>query len=387
MDANFKEARLNYAQMCKEIGDADRSLQYFELALSLESTRSYLPAYNYRAILYLSMGRHFDAINDAKRAFEISSTQESVLALLPNLHLAIGQFSKAEDYFRLLLNSYPDNIGWFQRQIAYYFWSKLDADPKTFCPDADIDPRLKEGTCRKANWRSFMEIPRKRYQGDVDVAPLTKPIGVPDVEDSKILESHKLIEMLGKISPLTSWIQLDAIGFVPNPRQHRQFGLAVLQMAAALREHCRLVKLNISAETLTSSSLSSSSSSLSSSSSSSSSSLSSAPYSSSSPPSSSSSSSAASTSCLAPSPKTMVTSCGLCIPNALASRKYTYHAPSSSGSRISTLSAISRSSSHIFGWRDFFDIAVKWRQVSEPNDPVWWIGKSSYICCSHIKIN
>ena len=28
---------------------------------------------------------------------------------------------------------------------------------------------------------------------------------------------------------------------------------------------------------------------------------------------------------------------------------------------------------HPFGWRDFFDIAVKWRQVSEPNDAVWWI--------------
>ena len=28
---------------------------------------------------------------------------------------------------------------------------------------------------------------------------------------------------------------------------------------------------------------------------------------------------------------------------------------------------------HPFGWRDFFDIAVKWRQFSEPNDPVFWI--------------
>ena len=27
---------------------------------------------------------------------------------------------------------------------------------------------------------------------------------------------------------------------------------------------------------------------------------------------------------------------------------------------------------HEFGWRDFVDISVKWRQVSEPNDPVFW---------------
>eukprot|EP00123_Amoebidium_parasiticum_P009401 comp19447_c0_seq1/m.22602 comp19447_c0_seq1/g.22602 ORF comp19447_c0_seq1/g.22602 comp19447_c0_seq1/m.22602 type:complete len:961 (-) comp19447_c0_seq1:504-3386(-) len=30
---------------------------------------------------------------------------------------------------------------------------------------------------------------------------------------------------------------------------------------------------------------------------------------------------------------------------------------------------------HVFGWRDLFDIAVKWRQYSEPNDPVWWVDK------------
>ena len=30
---------------------------------------------------------------------------------------------------------------------------------------------------------------------------------------------------------------------------------------------------------------------------------------------------------------------------------------------------------HLFTYRDFFDIAVKWRQISEPNDPVWWIDR------------
>eukprot|EP01012_Entosiphon_sulcatum_P042266 TRINITY_DN56241_c0_g1_i1.p1 TRINITY_DN56241_c0_g1~~TRINITY_DN56241_c0_g1_i1.p1 ORF type:complete len:907 (+),score=159.92 TRINITY_DN56241_c0_g1_i1:30-2723(+) len=28
---------------------------------------------------------------------------------------------------------------------------------------------------------------------------------------------------------------------------------------------------------------------------------------------------------------------------------------------------------HEFGWRDLFDIVVRWRQLSEANDPVWWI--------------
>ena len=33
----------------------------------------------------------------------------------------------------------------------------------------------------------------------------------------------------------------------------------------------------------------------------------------------------------------------------------------------------SNSSEHEFGWRDMYDILVKWRQYSEPNDPVWWV--------------
>eukprot|EP01133_Synstelium_polycarpum_P009737 gene9737-11372_t len=32
---------------------------------------------------------------------------------------------------------------------------------------------------------------------------------------------------------------------------------------------------------------------------------------------------------------------------------------------------------HPFGWRDLYDIAVRWRQFSEPNDPVWWVDRLS----------
>jgi hypothetical protein len=28
---------------------------------------------------------------------------------------------------------------------------------------------------------------------------------------------------------------------------------------------------------------------------------------------------------------------------------------------------------HPFGWRDMYDVCVRWRQLSEPNDPVWWV--------------
>lgn len=30
---------------------------------------------------------------------------------------------------------------------------------------------------------------------------------------------------------------------------------------------------------------------------------------------------------------------------------------------------------HTLGWRDIFDITARWRQYSEPNDPVWWVDR------------
>ena len=30
---------------------------------------------------------------------------------------------------------------------------------------------------------------------------------------------------------------------------------------------------------------------------------------------------------------------------------------------------------HVFGWRDWFDIAIRWRQYSEPMDVVYWLDR------------
>lgn len=30
---------------------------------------------------------------------------------------------------------------------------------------------------------------------------------------------------------------------------------------------------------------------------------------------------------------------------------------------------------HVATWRDVYDVCVRWRQLSEPFDPVWWIDR------------
>ena len=54
-------------------------------------------------------------------------------------------------------------------------------------------------------------------------------VPVPAMRD----EAHKL-RLVELTLPMAQWVQLDAPGFLPNRRQHRMFGLSVLQMGAAL---------------------------------------------------------------------------------------------------------------------------------------------------------
>lgn len=36
---------------------------------------------------------------------------------------------------------------------------------------------------------------------------------------------------------------------------------------------------------------------------------------------------------------------------------------------------IFREGFHVFGWRDVFDTVVRWRQLSEPMDVVYWLDR------------
>lgn len=47
----------------------------------------------------------------------------------------------------------------------------------------------------------------------------------------------------------------------------------------------------------------------------------------------------------------------------------------SESSTSNSLSEDKFSSNRSFSWKDIYSIAVKWRQISEPCDPVFWIDK------------
>ena len=101
---------------------------------------------------------------------------------------------------------------------------------------------------------------------------------------------------------LSKFVQLNTPGFLPNIRQHRQFGLAVLHMAQALREHTLARHRGLA---------------------------------------------------------------GTAVPDVVSSQaKYVGWKPFPG-----------KKGQHVFGWRDYFDIAVRWRQYCEPMDVVYWLDR------------
>ena len=106
-----------------------------------------------------------------------------------------------------------------------------------FSLDCQVDPRLKDGWCKQTrrtagenNWcmpphpyPSIKCSDFQRYQ-------------LPEGEGGISQFDHKL-RLLDLSEHYSDWIQLDCPGFLPNKRQHRMFGLAVLQMSTSLSRH------------------------------------------------------------------------------------------------------------------------------------------------------
>ena len=117
--------------------------------------------------------------------------------------------------------------------------------------------------------------------------------------------------VLRAASPIGPGIQLRCPGFLSNSRQHRMFGLASLELAQLVRGHWDSVKAG---------------------------------------------------------------GAGATVPDAGSSK---WQPQRSGGDKVKAPGGAvgTGPGQHPVGYRDLFDVAVRWRQLSEPNDPVWWIDR------------
>jgi tetratricopeptide (TPR) repeat protein len=168
---------------------------------------------------------------------------------------SLGQFRSAVSQFSRALLLDQTSCCWYQREVALFIWSRLDKSLKTFNLDSEVDPRIKDGWCKRASWRHILPsassnssfLPNERY------VPLTQPKQVSDFDENtpnppdqhtnstpphcekpQLLPSQSptlflprppsskqeaIEKLLHFTAPYGEWLQLRCPGFLPNIRQ------------------------------------------------------------------------------------------------------------------------------------------------------------------------
>ena len=153
----------------------------------------------------------------------------------------IGDYAAAIKAFDTILVEKVHHV-WFRKEMAYYYIYREKKSFKTYNFDDDLRMEVKHGMSQhdafvipnKKSYKSYRTYGAKKMNSD-------------DIENEEIFdfENGKKIEyLLHATKDTAKLIQLDHPGFLPNQRQHRQFGLAVLQISQSLNEHITLLYEN-----------------------------------------------------------------------------------------------------------------------------------------------
>lgn len=176
-----------------------------------------------------------------------SATDLSMLALTAVCFQSMGEYRTAVNYFSKALALDQTSCCWYQREVALALWSKLNKSLKTFNIENEIDPRVKDGWCKRATWRYILPSSSGSTANTVKYIPMVQPKDVPSEEDAPLHTdstvtltstaehsdsghththtcppriSDSMVLALRNITIATGrWMQLSCVGFLPNERQ------------------------------------------------------------------------------------------------------------------------------------------------------------------------
>ena len=167
------------------------------------------------------------------------------------------------EYYDRALSLEPTHFVWFQREVCLVLWRLLDSSLTAFSLDDKVDARLKDGWCKQqpqvahlqvlkalelntssalsGEQNRFIQLNGESYHFEPFQKPETLPKCIEIEANISNLPQKRLL--LSYAKALGDWVQLDTPGFIPNKRQHRMFGLAVLQMAGQMSKHVHLIRM------------------------------------------------------------------------------------------------------------------------------------------------
>jgi len=273
IDPLFKEGWANLAQAYKDYGQIEPAEFFFTKSLTLDP--DYIHSYHLRGLERFAAGNHIGALSDFIEALKRDPTHKECLQMRGIVYHGLGRFRKAIQDYNTLVNTYPDHVTWYNKEVALFCHRHLDRKISQFNIDRQMDPYLKEAWCKRLNPATLVAY---TCQPQINSS-------IPDVSSDKSIVSEDAYTIIKESAPFAEKIQLHSPGYAKNVRQHRMAGISIIELAQALKK---------------------------------------------------------------------VWDAG---GNLKVQGKGSSH----------------NEKQHLFGWRDMYDIAIKWRQFSEPNDPVWWV--------------
>ncbi|XWS33530.1 hypothetical protein CRYUN_Cryun22dG0091200 [Craigia yunnanensis] len=329
IDRSFLEAWAHLTQFYQDLANSKKALECLEQVIIIDGR--YSKAYHLRGLLLHGMGEHRKAIKDLSIGLSIENSNIECLYLRASCYHAIGEYAEAVKDYDAALDVELDSmekfvlqcLAFYQKEIALYTACKVNSEFCWFDIDGDIDPLFKEYWCKRLHPKDVCEKVFRQ-------PPLRDSLKKGKLRKQDFAVTKNKTALLLAADSIGKKIQYDCPGFLPNRRQHRMAGLAAIEIAQKVSKAWRSLQADWKHSNRSSKNGK----------------------------------------------------------RARRKERISMASQNRGGSGCSTSSSLETSASYgiteyrsssrpMMSWQDVYSLAVKWRQVSEPCDPVVWVNKLS----------
>ncbi|XP_061351820.1 suppressor of RPS4-RLD 1-like isoform X3 [Gastrolobium bilobum] len=329
LDRNFLEAWVHLTQFYQDLAKPIKAQECLNEVLQIDGR--FARAYHSSALLSHAMGDHRKAIKDLTMELNIDGANIECLYYRASCYHAVGQYKEAVKDYDAVLDLELDSmdkfvlqcLAFYQKEIALYTASKFNSDFCWFDIDGDIDALFKEYWCKRLHPKNVCEKVFRQ-------PPLRESLRKGKLKKQEFTITKQKAALLQAADSVGKKIQYDCPGFLPNRRQHRMAGLAAIEIAQKVSKAWRSLRA-----------------------------------------------------------EWKYSNKGNSKTGKRARRRERINMPSQNrgGAGCSTSSTLDTSPSHgtiddksssrTMPWHNVYSLAVRWRQISEPCDPVVWVNKLS----------
>ncbi|CAL5371005.1 unnamed protein product [Camellia sinensis] len=341
LDPNFLEAWAHLTQLYHDLANSEQAVECINQVLQIDGRGmpNHITCVDYFYMEWEStviegtrsgrLGMRVNAIKDLSVGLSLENSNIECLYLRASCHHAIGEYREAVKDYDAALDLELDSmekfvlqcLAFYQKEIALYTASKINSEFCWFDIDGDINPLFKEYWCKRLHPKNVCE---KVYRQPTLRDSLKKGNKLRKQDFAVTKQKTALTRAADSIGKK---IQYSCLGFLPSRRQHRMAGFAAIEIAQKVSKAWRSLQYSNKNTSKN---------------------------------------------------------------GKNARRKERINIPSQNrgGSGCCTSSSLETSTSygitedrssgrHMKSWHDLYSLAVKWRQISEPCDPVVWVNKLS----------